>query len=76
MLTEKKVYIEPKTCVVAAQAAALLAGSNEPETTKKAIVITDTKSQTTKKDQLGLASGGSGWTLESKGHSAWDAWDE
>lgn len=69
MLTEKKVYIEPKTCVVAAQAAALLAGSNT-------IVITDTNSQTTKKDQLGLASGGSGWTLESKGHSAWDAWDE
>lgn len=75
MLTEKKVYIGPKTWVVAAQAAALLAGSNESETTNT-IVITDSNSQTTKKDQLGLASGGSGWTLESKGHSAWDEWDE
>ena len=75
MLTEKKVYIEPKTCVVAAQAAALLAGSKEPKT-PNAIVITDTNSQTTDKNKLGLASGGSGWTLESKGHSAWDAWDE
>lgn len=75
MLTEKKVYLEPKTWVVAAQAAALLAGSNKQETTN-AIVITDSNSQTSKKDQLGLASGGSGWTLESKGHSAWDEWDE
>lgn len=75
MLTEKKVYIEPKTWVVAAQAAALLAGSNEPGPTN-AIVINDTNSQTSEKDKLELATGGSGWTLESKGHSAWDAWDE
>lgn len=73
---KKKSYIVPMTWMIAAQPATILAGSS---TQSNAVLIEDSNSQTGDKNKLTITTGttdGSGWELEAKDNSSWDAWEE
>lgn len=73
---KKKSYIAPMTWMVTMQPVTILAGTN---TQNNVVVIEDSNSQKGDKDKLTITTGitiPSGWELESKDNSSWDAWDE